>query len=38
VRSFTPLVDLGDIHPPQAPDLWVNLEVINPKIPGPACR
>jgi hypothetical protein len=31
-------VDPGDIYPPQAPDLWVNLEVINPKIPGPACR
>jgi hypothetical protein len=31
-------VDPGDICPPQAPDLWVNLEVINPKIPGPACR
>jgi hypothetical protein len=31
VRSFTLLVDPG-------PDLWVNLEVINPKIPGPACR
>jgi hypothetical protein len=38
VRSFTLLVDLGDISPPQAPDLWVNLEVISPKIPGPACR
>jgi hypothetical protein len=38
VRSFTLLVDLGDICPPQAPDLWVNLEVISPKIPGPACR
>jgi hypothetical protein len=38
VRSFTLLVDPGDIYPPQAPDLWVNLEVINPKIPGPACR
>jgi hypothetical protein len=38
VRSFTLLVDLGDIYPPQAPDLWVNLEVISPKIPGPACR
>ena len=37
VRSFTPLVDLGDIYPPQAPDLWVNLEVISPKIPGPTC-
>jgi hypothetical protein len=37
VRSFTPLVDPGDIYPPQAPDLWVNLEVINPKIPGPTC-
>jgi hypothetical protein len=35
VRSFTPLVDPGDIYPPQAPDLWVNLEVINPQIPGP---
>jgi hypothetical protein len=38
VRSFTLLVDPGDIYPPQAPDLWVNLEVISPKIPGPACR
>jgi hypothetical protein len=35
VRSFTSLVDPGDIHPPQAPDLWVDLEVINPKIQGP---
>jgi hypothetical protein len=31
-------VDPGDIYPPQAPDLWVNLEVISPKIPGPAYR
>jgi hypothetical protein len=38
VRSFTLLVDPGDICPPQAPDLWVNLEVISPKIPGPSCR
>src|SRR6187455_1251355 len=38
VRSFTLLVDPGDICPPQAPDLWVNLEVISPKILGPACR
>jgi hypothetical protein len=37
VRSFTPLVDPGDIYPPQAPDIWVNLEVISPKIPGPTC-
>jgi hypothetical protein len=37
MRSFTPLVDPGDIYPPQAPDLWVNLEVISPKIPGPTC-
>ena len=35
VRSFTLLVDPGDICPPQAPDLWVDLEVISPKIPGP---
>ena len=35
VRSFTPLVDPGDIYPPQAPDLWVDLEVINLKIQGP---
>ena len=33
VRSFTPLVDPGDIYPPQAPDLWVNLEVNQPKDP-----
>jgi hypothetical protein len=38
VRFFTLLVDPGDIYPPQAPDLWVNLEVINPKIQGLACR
>jgi hypothetical protein len=38
VRSFTLLVDPGDICPPQAPDLWVDLEVISPKILGPACR
>jgi hypothetical protein len=38
VRSFTLLVDPGDIYPPQAPDLWVNLEVISPKIPGPGFR
>jgi hypothetical protein len=38
VRSFTLLVDPGDIYPPQAPDLWVYLEVISPKISGPACR
>ena len=35
VRPFTSLVDPGDIYPPQAPDLWVDLEVINPKIQGP---
>jgi hypothetical protein len=28
-------VDPGDIYPPQAPDLWVDLEVIDPKIQGP---
>ena len=37
VGSFTLLVDPVDIYPPQAPDLWVNLEVISPKIPGPTC-
>jgi hypothetical protein len=37
VRSFTLPVDPGDICPLQAPDLWVNFEVISPKIPGPAC-
>src|SRR5687767_3139380 len=35
VRSFTLLVDPGDIYLPQAPDLWVDLEVINSKIQGP---
>jgi hypothetical protein len=34
-ESFISLVDSGDIYPPQAPDLWVDLEVINPKIQGP---
>jgi hypothetical protein len=37
VRSFILLVDLGDICPPQAPDLWVDFEIIGPKILGPAC-
>jgi hypothetical protein len=37
VRSFILLVDPGDICPPQAPDLWVDFEVISLKIPGPAC-
>jgi hypothetical protein len=37
VRSFTLPVDPGDIYPPQAPDLWVDFEVISSKIPGPAC-
>jgi hypothetical protein len=35
VRPFTSSVDPGDICPPQAPDLWVDLEVINSKIQGP---
>ena len=35
VRSFTLLVDPGDIYPPQAPNLWVDLEVINLKIQRP---
>jgi hypothetical protein len=38
VRSFTLPVDPGDICPPQAPDLWVDFDVISPKIPGPTCR
>jgi hypothetical protein len=37
VRSFILLVDLGDICPPQAPDLWADFEINGPKIPGPAC-
>jgi hypothetical protein len=37
VRSFILLVDPGDIRPPQAPDLWVDFEIIGPKIQGPAC-
>jgi hypothetical protein len=37
VRSFILPVDPGDICPPQAPDLWVGLEIIGPKILGPAC-
>jgi hypothetical protein len=36
-RSFTLLVDPGDIRPPQAPDLWVDFEITGPKILGPAC-
>jgi hypothetical protein len=38
VRSFTLPVDPGDICPPQAPDLWVDFEIIGPKILGPTCR
>jgi hypothetical protein len=37
VRSFTLLVDLGDIRPPQAPDLWVDFEITGPKILGLVC-
>jgi hypothetical protein len=37
VRSFILLVDPGDIRPPQAPDLWVDFEITDPKILGPAC-
>jgi hypothetical protein len=37
VRSFILLVDPGDICPPQAPDLWADFEINDPKIPGPAC-
>jgi hypothetical protein len=36
-RSFSLLVDPGDIRPPQAPNLWVDFETIGPKILGPAC-
>ena len=34
VRSFTLLVDPGDICPPQAPDLWVDFEINGPMILG----
>jgi hypothetical protein len=34
VRSFILPVDSGNICPPQAPDLWVDFEIIGPKIPG----
>jgi hypothetical protein len=37
VRSFTLPVDLEDIRPTQAPDLWVDFEITSPKILGPAC-
>jgi hypothetical protein len=30
-------VDPGDICPPQAPNLWVDFELISPKILGLAC-
>jgi hypothetical protein len=30
------LVVPGDICPPQAPNLWVDFEIISPKILGPA--
>jgi hypothetical protein len=34
VRFFILLVDLGDICPPQAPDLWVDFEINGPMILG----
>jgi hypothetical protein len=37
VRSFIFLVDPGDIHPPQAPGIWVDFEITGPKVQGPAC-
>jgi hypothetical protein len=37
VRSFIPLVDPGDICPPQAPDLCADFEINGPKILGPTC-
>jgi hypothetical protein len=37
VRSFILLVDPGDICPPQAPDLWADFEINDPKILGLAC-
>jgi hypothetical protein len=37
VGSFTLPVDPGDICPPQAPNLWVDFEVISLKILGPVC-
>jgi hypothetical protein len=36
-RSSSLLVDPGNICPPQAPNLWVDFEIIGPKILGPAC-
>jgi hypothetical protein len=36
-RPSSLLVDPGDICPPQAPNLWVDFEIIGPKILGPAC-
>jgi hypothetical protein len=35
-RTFRLLVDPKDICPPQAPNLWVDFEIIGPKILGPA--
>jgi hypothetical protein len=36
-KGFRLLVDPGDICPPQAPNLWVDFEIIDSKVPGPAC-
>jgi hypothetical protein len=36
VGSFILPVDPGDIYLPQAPDLWVDFEIIGPKILGSA--
>jgi hypothetical protein len=36
-RPSSLLVDPGNICPPQAPNLWVDFEIIGPKILGPAC-
>jgi hypothetical protein len=37
VRFFILPVEPGDIRPPQAPDLWVDFEITDPEILGPAC-
>jgi hypothetical protein len=32
-RSFRPWVDPRDIHPPQAPNVWIDFEIIDSKVP-----
>jgi hypothetical protein len=36
-KGRSPSSGPGDICPPQAPNLWVDFEIIDSKVIGPAC-